>query len=59
RAIYLDIAADFSTDLFLMVLRRFAALDGYPAKLFSNNGSQLVDANIELQEITKNGIGKS
>ena len=40
RAIYLDIAADYGTDKFLMVLTRFVSLHGYyPSKLFSDNGN--------------------
>lgn len=31
----LDLAADYSTDKFLMVLRRFVSLNGYPSKLLS------------------------
>ena len=54
RAVYLDIAADYSTDKFLMVLRRFVSLHGYPSKLFSDKGTQLVAANKELSNITKN-----
>ena len=53
RAVYLDIAANYSTDKFLMVLRRFVSLHGYPSKLFSDNGTQLVAANKELSNITK------
>ena len=53
RAVYLDIAADYSADKFLMVLRRFVSLHGYPSKLFSDNGTQLVAANKELSNITK------
>ena len=52
RAVYLDIAADYSTDKFLMVLRRFVSLHGYPSKLFSDNGTQLVAVNKELSNIT-------
>ena len=54
RAVYLDIASDYSADKFLMVLRRFVPLHGYPCKLFSDNGTQLVAANKELSNITKN-----
>ena len=50
----MDIAADYRTDKFLMVLRRFVSLHGYPSKLFSDNGTQLVAANKELSNITKN-----
>ena len=37
RAVYLDLAADYSTETFLMVLRRFVSLRGYPYKLYSEN----------------------
>ena len=52
-AVYLDLTADYSTEKFLMVLRRFVSLRGYPFKLYSNNGPQLVAANKELQSVTK------
>ena len=53
RAVYLDLAADYSTDKFLMVLRRFVSLNGYPSKLLSDNGTQLIAASKELTAITK------
>ena len=52
RAVHLDLAADYSTEKFLLVLGRFVSLRGYPAKLYSDNGPQLVAANKELQAIT-------
>ena len=42
-----------STEKFIMVLRRFVSLRGYPKKLFADNGTQLVEANEELQRVTK------
>ena len=36
-----------STEKFLMVLRRFVSIRGYPSKLFSDNGAELVSANEE------------
>ena len=36
-----------------MVLRRFVSLRGYPAKLLSDNGTQLKAANEELQKVFK------
>ena len=30
RAVYLDLVPDYSTESFLMVLRRFVSLIGYP-----------------------------
>ncbi|KAL9954234.1 hypothetical protein ACROYT_G041739 [Oculina patagonica] len=36
-----------------MVLRRFVSIRGYPSKLYSDNGPQLVSANEELKRIIK------
>ena len=33
RAVYLDLAPDYSTESFLMVLRRFVSLRGYASKV--------------------------
>ena len=54
RAVHIDIAPDYSTETFLMVFRRFVSLRGYPTQLYSDNGPQLVSANNELLNITKN-----
>ena len=54
RAVHIDIAPDYSTETFLMVFRRFVSLRGYPTQLYSDNGPQLVSANNELINITKN-----
>ena len=53
RTVHVDLAPDYSTEKFLMVLRRFVSLRGYPAKLISNNGTQLTAANVELQKVYK------
>lgn len=53
RAVHVDLAADYSTNKFLMVLRRFVSIRGYPSKLYSDNGPQLVAANEELMNIVK------
>ena len=53
RAVYLDIAPGYSTEKFLMVLRIFVSIRGYPSKIFSDNGSQLVAASQELKNATK------
>lgn len=53
RAVHVDLAADYSTNKFLMVLRRFVSIRGYPSKLYSDNGPQLVTANEELTNIVK------
>ena len=51
---HLDIATDYSTDAFLMVLRKFVALRGYPSNIYSDSGSQLVGASNVLKSISKN-----
>ena len=48
---HVDLAADYSTEKFLMVLRRFVSIRGYPSKLYSDNGSQLVAANEKLKNM--------
>ena len=53
RAVHVNLTADYSTDKFLMVPRRFVAIKGYPSKLYSDNGPQLVAANEELKDIVK------
>ena len=53
RAVYLDVAADYSTEKFLMVLRRFVSLNGYHSKILCDNGTQLIAASKELTAITK------
>ena len=51
RSVYLDLATDYSTDAFLLVIRRFMSLKGCPVKVWSDNGSQLVAASKELKKI--------
>ena len=53
RAVHVDLAADYSTEKFLMVLRRFVSIRGFPSKLYSDNGPQLVTANEELKNVVK------
>jgi len=42
-----------------MVLRRFVSIRAYPSKLYSDNGTQLVAANKELQKVVKDLDSKS
>ena len=58
RAVYLDIASDYSTPAFLMVLRRFVSLRGYPSLIISDPGSQLVAASKELRAVV-DGLDKN
>ena len=53
RAVYVDIAVDYSTDGFLQVLRRFSSLRGWPIMIYSDPGTQLVGASNELRRITQ------
>ena len=50
RGVYIDVASDLSTDAFLQVLRRFASIRGWPRKIFSDGGTQLVGASRELRD---------
>ena len=54
RAIHVDISPDYNTEKFLMVLRRFVSIRGYPSKLYSGNA-----ANKELQKVVKDLDSKS
>ena len=49
RAIHIELANDYSTQGFLIVLRRFASIRGYPRFIISDPGSQLVGASLELK----------
>lgn len=53
RAVYVDVSSDYSTDSFLQVLRRFASVRGWPRKVYSDNGIQLVAASKELKDVVK------
>ena len=51
RAVYCDVAYDYSSDAFLQLMRRFASFRGWPRLIFSDRGSQLVGASKDLQRI--------
>ena len=51
RAVFIDIATDYSTDAFLIVFRRFVSIRGYPSKVYSDPGSQLKSASKEVNEM--------
>ena len=53
RAVHVDLAVDCSTMDFLQVLRRFFALRGYPKRIISDNGTQLVGAVAELRKMIR------
>ncbi|CAC5386337.1 unnamed protein product [Mytilus coruscus] len=54
RAVYVDLADGYDTSSFIMVLRRFTSVRGYPKKIRSDLGSQLVSASKELKEVIQN-----
>ena len=47
----MDVAHDASTDGFLQVLGRFVCVRGWPAVIYSNQGTQFVGASNDLKEI--------
>ena len=54
RAVHLEIVTDYSTDAFLLAIRRFIALRGCPIKMWSDRGTQLVAANKEMKQVIAN-----
>ena len=53
RAIYCDLSQNYSTDAFLLVLRRFVSIHGYPTKIYSDPGTQFVSADKVLRKMAK------
>ena len=53
RAIHLELAGDLSTDVFIMVLRRFRSRRGHVKIIRSDNGTNFVGAVTELKEVIK------
>ena len=51
RAVFVDMANNYTTSGFLLVFRRFISVRGYPQKIFSDNGTNLVGACNELKEV--------
>ena len=56
RAVHLDLATDYSTEAFLLAVRRFIAIRGCPIKIRSDRGTQLVAANKEMKEVVKGHV---
>ena len=50
-AIYVDLSQDYSMQSFLLVLQRFISVRGYPLKVYSDEGTQLLAANKELRAL--------
>ena len=53
RAIYADIVQNYSTEAFLQALRRFGCMRGWPQKIPSDNGTQLVGAASEWKRVLR------
>ena len=53
RAVYVDVSQSYYIDSLLQVLHRFTSVRGWPSKIFSDQGSQLVAASKELRDIIK------
>lgn len=51
RAVYLDVAQSLSSNDFLLVLRRFIGLFGKPVSVQSDNGTNFVGAERELNDL--------
>ena len=51
KAVHLELVSDLSTEAFLAALRRFVARRGCPYKILSDNGTNFVGANHELQKL--------
>jgi hypothetical protein len=54
RAVYIDVASDYSAEGFLMTFRRFLSIHGQPAVMYSDRGSNLVAAGKEIKEFCNN-----
>lgn len=51
RAVHLELSVDCSVMKFLQVLRRFLSLRGHPAFMLSDNGTQFVGSERELNDM--------
>lgn len=58
-AIHLELVTDMTTKTFLNVLRRFTSRRGNPNCIYSDNGTNFVGAENELQQLYKLLINKS
>ena len=50
RALHIDVTEDYSTDSVLQVLRQFVSLRGCPSIIYSDKGSQLIAAWVQLKD---------
>ena len=57
RAVHIEAVFGYNTSNFLVALSRFASIRGWPEKIYSDPGSQIVGAERELKEAWKGLIG--
>ena len=56
RAVHIEVMYGYDRDSFMLALRRFVSIRGWPEKLYSDPGSQLAGAKREMKEaICKSG----
>ncbi|XP_065082433.1 uncharacterized protein LOC135704851 [Ochlerotatus camptorhynchus] len=53
RAIHVELVSDLTTDAFLAALRRFTSRRGLPCKMYSDNATNFVGAQNELEELAR------
>ncbi|XP_072403251.1 uncharacterized protein [Diabrotica undecimpunctata] len=53
KAVHIELVSDLSTDTFLLALKRFISRRGKPQQIYSDNGTNFVGANHELQALSK------
>lgn len=51
KAVHLEIVSDMTTDAFLNAFKRFIGRRGKPANMFSDNGTNFIGANRELEDL--------
>nr|XP_033200056.1 uncharacterized protein LOC117162290 [Bombus vancouverensis nearcticus] len=51
KAVHIELVSDLTTDAFLAALRRFISRRGYCTTILTDNGTNFVGANRELQEL--------
>lgn len=54
RAVHTELVMEESTDHFLMALRRFASIRGWPKIMYSDNGTNFVGSQAYLREMIEN-----
>lgn len=53
RAIHIELVSDLTTDAFLAALRRFTSRRGVPSKMFSDNATNFIGAQNELERLAE------